>query len=220
MGGMSYNYDYLLSFHIGSSLVKEVKLEFKHNNSDVSDLVQFLELYDKDCKHKFQICETSYAEYYYDNYLAQYVSCDEAITMSIPEKEVYLKNVYDIKYKNPFFRHLHETKQNKKKEKQQIANESVKTYIEQFCVSFQFTKIVEKIQTSQADKVFLLWDCENFHTQRINVTDLAIGCIKKVEKLYFDLETEHFQYDIRVRLNWGNSNGLSNPRWKFSFIQK
>ena len=221
MGGMSYNYDFLLSFYDSDkNIIKEVKLEFKHNNSDVSDLVQFLELYDKDCKHKFEICETSYAEYYYDNYLPQYIACDESITMPPPEKEEYLKNVYDIKYKHPFFSHLHERKENQKKEKQQIANESVKTYIEKFSESFKFDKIVEKIKASQTDKVFLLWDCENFHIQRVDVQNLAVKGIKKVEKLFFDLETDKFQYDIRVRLNWGNSNGLANPRWKFSFISK
>lgn len=221
MGGMSYNYDFLLSYYdTENKIIKEVKLEFKHNNVDVCGLVQFLELYDKDCKHKFEICETSYAEYYYENYLSQYTACDETITMELPEREEYLKNVYDIKYKHPFFSHLHERKTNQKKEKQQVANESVKAYIQQFSESFQFSKIVEKIKASQTDKVFLLWDCENFHIQRLDVQNLLVKKIKKVENLYFDLETENFQYDIRVRLNWGNSNGLANPRWKFSFINK
>ena len=49
-------------------IIKSVKLEFKHNNSNVLKLVQFIELYDSDCKKKYNLCNISYAEYYYDNY--------------------------------------------------------------------------------------------------------------------------------------------------------
>ena len=36
--------------------------------------------------------------------------------------------------------------------------------------------------------------------------------------LYFDVYVTNFEYNIRIRLNWGNNNGLANPRWKFTFI--
>lgn len=224
MGGMTYNYDFLVSFYSGierKSIIKQVKLEFKHNNTNVSDLVQFLELYDKDCKSKFDICGVSYAEFYYDNYLGAYLACDRALeNCPLPDRDTYLKNVYDIKYKHLFFKLLHENKMYNVAEKKRIANESVTRYIQQYLHTFQFEKIVQKIKESQTSKVFLLWDCENFHIQTLDVDDLNITNIKKVDKLYFDLETSNFQYNIRVRLNWGNSNGLSNPRWKFSFISK
>jgi hypothetical protein len=221
MGGMTYNYDFLLSYYdTTETIIKEVKLEFKHNNSDVSELVQFLELYDKDCKTKFNICHVSYAEYYYDNYLKNYMNCDENLIIPIPDRDEYLKNVYDIKYKHPFFQHLQENKTNQKKEKQQVANDSVKSYIQNFVTNFKFDKIVDKIKESQTNKVFLLWDCENFHIQSVDTNKLGIKGIKKIDSLYFDLETENFQYDIRIRLNWGNTNGISNPRWKFTFINK
>ena len=85
-GGMSFNYDFLVTF-LGQlsesgttrSLVKEFKLEFKHNNSSVMDLAQFLELYDKDCKSKFEICDVSYAEFFYDRYLDKYLELEEGI---------------------------------------------------------------------------------------------------------------------------------------------
>ena len=221
MGGMSYNYDFKFSFlGLDGIVIKEIKVEFKHNNKDVVSLVQFLELYDKDCKDKYKICETSYAEFYYDNYLDKYLACDNKITETKPEKAIYLKNVYDIKYKHKFFNHLHKNKTNKIKEKKDIANESVKQFIETFQSSFQFKKITEKIIESQKNKVFLLWDCENFHIQRLDIENINISKIIKISELYFDVEVENFDYDIRVRLNWGNSNGLANPRWKFTFIYK
>jgi len=219
MGGMTYNYDFLISFLDEScAILQSTKLEFKHNNSEVSNLVQFLELYDKDCKAKFDICEVSYAEFYYDNYLDSYLALDQVEEK--PAKEIYLKNVFDIKYKHPFFRRLYDNKNNKTKEKKTIANESVKKYIEVYNSSFQFDKVCQKIKESQTDKVFLLWDCENFHTQILDVETVTIQKIKRVDDLYFDVETAGFQYDIRVRIRWANNNGLANPAWKFTFIQK
>lgn len=221
MGGMSYNYDFLLSFaDENKNIVKKAKLEFKHNNANVSDLVQFLELYDKDCKYKFELCQVSYAEFYYDNYLDKYLDVDDELIYEKPEKDIYLSKVSDIKYKHKFFQLLHEKKNNKIKEKQEIANESIKKYLELYTSSFNFNKILEKIKESQSEKVFLLWDCENFHIQTLDIENITISGIKKIHDLYFDISVENFIYDIRVRLNWGNNNGLANPRWKFSFIQK
>ena len=222
MGGMTYNYDFLLSFIKNEAVIQTIKLEFKHNNTDVSNLVQFLELYDKDCKNKYEICsEISYAEFYYDNYLDSYLDSDDNLKECIkPSKEEYLKNVYDIKYKHPFFKMLHNNKENKIKEKKQTANQSVKQYLEMYSSSFKFDKISEKIRESQKDKVFLLWDCENFHTQTLDVENIVISEIIKKDDLYFDVNVDNFMYNIRIRLNWGNSNGLCNPRWKFSFIHK
>jgi hypothetical protein len=222
LGGMSFNYDFLLSFmDEGKTILKEVKLEFKHNNSDVQDLVQFLELYDKDVKTKYELCDISYAEFYYDNYLDKYLATDPDLAMiEKPPKEEYLKNVYDIKYKHPFFKTLYERKNTETNFKKEIANESVKKYLEIYSSTFRFEKIVEKIQESQHDKVFLMWDCENFHTQTLDIENITISGIKKIHNLYFDVNVNNFEYNIRVRLNWGNNNGLANPRWKFTFIHK
>ena len=103
-GGMKYNYDFLVTF-LGQlnektntrSLVKEVKLEFKHNNSSVLGLAQFLELYDEDCVSKLEICDVSYAEFFYDRYLDKYLELEENISEPTPSREIYLKNVSNIK---------------------------------------------------------------------------------------------------------------------------
>ena len=219
-GGMAHNHDFMFKFVHNDVVVSDQMIEFKHNNANVSDLIQFLELYDKDCKGKYSMCEVSYSEYYYDNYLDNYINCDVEITEPKPEREVYLKNVCDIKYKHPFFKNLHEKKNNMKNMKKVIADESRKKYIDTYISTFKFDKLTEKIRESQKDKVFLLWDCENFHTQILDVEKIKITSFKNVNDLYFDLVVENFEYDIRVRLNWGNTVGLANPRWKFTFINK
>lgn len=222
MGGMSYNYDFLLSFLDENKIaIKTVKLEFKHNNSNVANLVQFMELYDKDCKNKFDLCkEKSYAEFYYDNYLDEYLNTDDELICVKPEKEEYLKHVADIKYSHPFFDLLYKKKNNQIKRKKEIANKSVKEYLNLYSSTFNFDKVTQKIRESQTDKVFLLWDCENFHIQTLDVENISISGIKKMDDLSFDVNVANFDYDICVRLRWANNNGLANPSWKFSFIPK
>jgi hypothetical protein len=222
MGGMTYNYDFLLSFlDEKKKTIKTLKLEFKHNNSDVSKLVQFMELYDKDCKEKFGLCpEMSYAEFYYDNYLDKYLDTDDELICEKPEKHEYLKHVSDVNYKHKFFKLLYTKKNNQIKKKKEIANESVREYLKLYASKFNFDKILEKIKESQTEKVFLLWDCENFHTQILDVENISIAGIKKMDDLSFVLDVNNFEYDICVRLRWANNNGLANPSWKFSFISK
>lgn len=220
-GGMKYNYDFVVKYcDINNIVVHSVNLEFKNNNSNIKDLVQFLELYDKDCKDKFGLFGYSYSEYYYDNFLDSYLNIDNISCILKPSKEVYLKNIRDIKYKHPFFNYLYTNKNINKKEKDNLVEESRKQFIQTYSHTFNFEKITQKIIESQRDKVFLLWDKNNFITQRINVETIRISGISSVNPLYFDVSVDNFIYDIRIRLNWGNNNGIANPRWKFSFIYK
>jgi hypothetical protein len=222
MGGMTYNYDFLVSFIDEiKKIVKDLKLEFKHNNKDVTKLVQFLEIFDKDCKEKFELCtQMSYAEFYYDNYLDKYLDADDELICEKPEKQEYLKYVSDIKYKHNFFKLLYSKKNNEVKKKKEIANESVREYLKLYSSTFNFNKITEKIKESQTGKVFLLWDCENFHTQILDIENISISGIKKIDDLSFTVNVLGFEYDICIRLRWANNNGLANPSWKFSFISK
>lgn len=223
-GGMTFNYDFVVQYcDVKNQVVHSVNLEFKNNASSIKELVQFLELYDKDCKTKFELFDYSYSEFYYDHYLDAYLALEEEIEeIEKPTKETYLKHIHDIKYKYPFFNKIYTNKKNKKKEKDKLVEESRKKFIETYATTFNFEKIKNKIVESQSDKIFLLWDKSNFLIQTVNVKDIQISGIKpnSIHDLYFDVTVENFIYDIRIRLNWGNNNGIANPRWKFTFINK
>jgi hypothetical protein len=221
LGGRTKNYDFMISFmDENNNIIKNVKTEFKHNNSNVSKLPQFLEITAKEFKYKYEVSEIPYDEFYYDNYLDSYLKIDDELTLPKPSKEYYLKNVYIYESPHEFFKLLYNKKNNKLKEKRKIVNESEKVYLEVYLHTFKFDKIIEKIKESQMNKMFLLWDCNNFHTEELDIKDMKITGIKKISDLDFDLGTENFKYDINIRLNWGNNNGITNPRWKFGFIQK
>jgi hypothetical protein len=223
-GGMTFNYDFVVQYYNhNNQVVHSVNLEFKNNASSIKELIQFLELYDKDCKTKFELFDYSYSEFYYDHYLDSYLALEETEEkIEKPSKEIYLKHIHDIKYKHPFFNKIYTNKKNKKKEKDKLVEESRKQFIETYATTFNFEKIKNKIVESQSDKIFLLWDRNNFLIQTIDVKNIHISGIKPngIHDLYFDVTVENFIHDIRIRLNWGNNNGIANPRWKFTFINK
>jgi hypothetical protein len=222
LGGMTFNYDFLIEFKDSNNqTIQDFKVEFKNNNSNVKDLAQFLELYDKDCKTKFQLFDYSYSEFYYDNFLDSYLAIDGAAILK-PDKETYLKHVYDIKYKHPFFRHLYENKTNNKKIKDTLVELSRTQFLNTYASQFKFDKITEKIRLSQTNKIFLLWDKNEFHLQTLDIANINISGIieNTIKKSRFDIQVDNFMYNIRVTLNWGNNNGVANPRWKLKFIDK
>jgi len=224
MAGMTNNYDFISRYWEPSGvLLKEVKLEFKHNHNSIKNLCQFLELYDGACKTKYGMMETSYSEFYYDKYLEKYLGTDpELMLLNKPSKEEYLRNVADIKYTNPFFRSLYQRKMSIQNTKTQIVKHSMKEYLLSHAPRFNFDKIKEKIVESQSDKHFLMWDGKDFHLESpVGLDTSTINMsLKSIDGMCFVVDVKHFCYDIKVRLNWGNNNGIANPRWKFSFEQK
>jgi hypothetical protein len=222
MGGMSYNYDFIVYYMNNDAIIKEIKIEFKHNNSNIVKLVQFIELFDKDCFQKYNLCpDISYSEFYYDLYLDTYLKTDEILsTIEKPTKADYLKNIHDIKYKHPFFKLLYERKNNNIKEKKDVANESVKDYLHLCSNTFNFEKLTEKLKESQENKVFLLWDCKHFNVDTVETSNMVLTGIKEMKKNSFIINVNNFKYDIGVRIRWANNNGLANPTWKFSYVSK
>jgi len=215
--GMSHNYDFELTFYNNDLFTKMVQLEFKHNNHTVVDLPQFLELTDKACHSSYHLAPVSYAEFYYTNFLDEYLSCMES-PVEKPDKETYLKHVTDIKYKHPFFKMLKETSGLNKKTKTAVVSKSMRAYMETFSSEFKYEEISQKIRASQKDKVYLFWDKSSLHTEKVDTSAANISHILEIKKGEFIVNVENFVYNIKIRLNWGNTNGVANPRWKFSYV--
>jgi hypothetical protein len=227
-GGMKFNYDFLVNYYgkcdqeTEPPLLKAIKLEFKHNNSSLDKLPQFLEIYDKDFVESYSVSNNLYSDYYYEHYLDKYICLNDHSTQSKPSKSDYLKYIHDIKYSHPFFGELHSNKSVNLKLKRELANQSMKKYLEENSKSFDFSKITEKIKKSQRDKHYIMWNGNNFNTMTTNTENINISRIinSSPNKAYIDVEVDNFEYNLRIRLNWGNNLGLCNPRWKFTFINK
>jgi hypothetical protein len=115
---------------------------------------------------------------------------------------------------------MYDTRDLKTKEKRKLAADSISAYLQQYSSMFSYEKILAKIKESQIGKAFMLWDCENFHIQELEVGNIQVLGIKSVKDSYFDLNVVNLEYDVRVRVNWGNNACVANPRWKFTFIKK
>ena len=207
-GGMKHNYDIQIT---GKEIVK---IEFKSNNDKVNKLPQFLELYDKNVMETYHMVTMSYSEFYYTNYLDEYLK-EDAFSVAKPSLAEYIECVKN--YNHPFIKELYDKKENNNKKKRTIVNRSMKDYITTYGPSFSFEKIEEKIRESQKGKVYLFWNGD-FHIQELDVSKIKIVGIIKFKNLCLDVQVDGFDYNLCIRLNWGNNNGVSNPRWKFTWI--
>lgn len=210
-GGMSYNYD----FQVVSG--KTYKIEFKFNNKSVDKLAQVLELYDRDMGDKYGMVSVSYAEFYYMNYLDEYLK-QGAFTVVKPPLAEYLRCVMDIKYTHPFIRQLYDVKDVKRKEKLAIVSKSVKDYLTTYGPQFVFDGLEKKIRESQEDKTYLFWNGKDFIIQEVASNNLKFGKVIEIKNKNLLIQVDHFQYNISIRQNWGNNNGIANPRWKISYV--
>jgi hypothetical protein len=210
-GGMSYNYD----FQVVSG--KTYKIEFKFNNTTVNKLAQVLELYDRDMVDKYGMVPVSYAEFYYTNYLDEYLKLG-SFAVEKPPLEEYLRCVMDIKYKHPFIRQLYEAKDVNRKEKLALVSKSVKDYLTVYGPQFVFDGLEKKIRESQDDKTYLFWNGKDFVIQEVATADLKFGKVIATKNKNLVIQVDGFKYNISIRQNWGNNNGIANPRWKISYV--
>lgn len=222
-GGMNCNHDFEISTqHLE---IKNILIEFKHNATTVKKLPQILELYDRDlCGNKYRMTSYSYSEFYYDNYLSRYLNFDKMSDniIEVPEKDVYLKHISDTKYRHPFFHYLYVNRDSHKVLKHRLVEQSKKEYLETYSSTFRFEGIEEKLRQSQGEKVYLMWDKTNFRIEQSEMSNIRITGIKDKSLTHscFDIDVENASYNLRVRLNWGNNNGIANPRWKIGYVCK
>ena len=234
-GGCTNNHD----FNVTIDGLNNYKFELKCGSRAESILTipQFIELTDEACKEKYNMFEYSYREYYYDNYLNKYLELDNNLSsLQKPSKEVYLKKVKDNRYTHEFFDKLKQYSTNNETQKKLLVGESISEYIKLYHHTFNFEKLAKKIRESQKDKIYLFWNLHRgkLMCQKVNVDKLTIKHIitESIDDKYFDvlvdncIDEANFKnnmtnnnYNIRIRLNWGNTNGVANPRWKISYIE-
>ena len=126
MGGRSRHYDIDLRCYVENTLEKSIKIEFKNGGFKLTDLPQILSL-----RARFPIIDESYDKFYYENYLDQYILCDEEITEIKPSLETYLQKITSVNYDiHPFFEQLRKYENNHKNTKNEIVNKSITDYLQ------------------------------------------------------------------------------------------
>ena len=216
MAGRSYNYDFNLTFYTTDKRVHAQKhLEFKHNCKSIYKLPQFLSL-----NINSDILSVSYAEFYYDKYLEQYIALDTGITVEKPSKEMYLKNITGVNYNvDPFFQCLYEREVNFKKEKSAIVDNSIRDFLETYGSFINLRTLSDKFISTQENKIYLLWDCNEFHTHELSNADLFVNTFVGIVNSN-TIVVESDKYKFKLLLRWRNHKGILNPAWQISILEK
>ena len=215
MAGRNYNYDFNVTFFDPNyDIIKEEKLEFKHNSSDIFKLPQFLSL-----NINTDILKTSYSEFYYNNYLDKYLSIvnrDLEVKMVKPPLEIYLKYVTSVNYSiHPLFEYLKSCEELFKKEKFEVVDESIKEFLNLYGSEIDLEKLTKKFQSTQESKMYLLWDCSDFHLSNIKKEDLVIHHFIGISNNN-TIEVTSNKYKFKLLLRWRNHKGILNPAWQIS----
>lgn len=231
-GGITNNHDYTLyCYDSNNTLLQSLPIEFKHNATSIDKLPQFLELTDKSIydDNKYNMTPYSYAEFYYDLYLPKYIDIinrhrtpEKQSLLYIPDKSHYLKHVQNFKTTDEFFLTLKQLSKLQTSDKKDIVAQSYHEYLQQYAHTFSFEQLTDKLRSSQKDKIYIMWDYDKFNVEQMNMDNIILSRIlpDSIHGAYFTIETHDFQFNLRVRINWGNTNGILNPRWKFTLVHK
>lgn len=203
-GGRKYNYDYLIKFYKNDNVCKTIKIEFKYNCSSIERLPQFLSMSSKN------YTEIKYADYFYKNFLPKIC---ELYNLKIPERKQYLRYVYQASYKKDiFFETLKNYEKKYKKEKDEIVNKSIKSFLENYG-SFNFDKLNDKL-LEQKDKLYLLWKDNKFYLDKIKNNELRVISVDKIKNNNTIVMNTESTTKICLLLRWKNHKGILNPAWQ------
>jgi hypothetical protein len=223
MAGRKYNYDFSVVPEDGATM----KVEFKSGAGlkDLSDLPQILSL-----SGNFDIWRPQgeegvplYAEHFYKNWLPIYMDADggdEGLRDALPELDKYMKLVHQSNYdRHPFFRRLYDREEINKKEKSDIVDQSISSYLLLAAGELDLTKITAKLVESQSGKRFVMWDsrAHKFSTRQLVEDDLRLTELVEVTKNSIVVAAASGQR-YKMLLRWKNHKGILLPAWQISFL--
>ena len=210
--GRKYNYDADVTYHNEGTVVATRKIEFKYGAANICELPQILSL-----QAKMNLFENTYDVFYYKHYIDKYLACDsELSTVEKPSLDVYLKHVTRTTYSTtPFFEKLKERELSFETEKDAVVNQSIADYLATYAHTINLSFFSDKLQTTQRDKIYLLWSKGTFHYDTISdaeMTGIAFQSIRKGNVLV--LQAGQASYELLLR--WRNHKGILNPAWQIS----
>ena len=223
-------YNFVITYFNNERFVSKVIVDF--NFERVRKLLRpysiWKDFHDRDYIEKFNMTSYSYAEYFYDHWLDNYLQLDINIVEEKPMKEVYIQNadkkmyLSDTTIDHPFFKNIYDQRIRFQHEKGLLTIQSIKSYLEIYASQFNFNTIKDKLIDLQTNKILLLWDYStfNFDIQHINFNNIELHVIENsIKDSSFTIEVTNFMYNINVRLH-DSFLGIGNPIWSFYLINK
>lgn len=208
--GRGNTYDFLLKFANGTTK----KIEFKGMGSSIADQPQFLSLPDTTNR----VLGVSYAEFFYDTYLDQVLSCYPECVPK-PSKEDYIRLVKNVNYDcHPMLKHLYAGEKNA--DKDALVDKSIHDYLVLYAKQVNFGLLQAKLKDTQTGKVFLMWNGTNFYTQTFSDEMFVLPNEYSLKtgrnKLFHTLVIGNFN----LLLRWRNHKGVLNPCWQIKLMDR
>lgn len=213
MGGRKYNYDIDLSVKTNANTNANTnthKLEFKYGGTKITELPQFLSL-----QAKVPLFPVTFPQFYYENYIDQYLATDTGITEPKPELAQYLEMVTKVNYDvSPFFTQLKERENVNKAQKDKIVNDGITDYLNTYGSKIDATAFTEKVRETQRDKVYMLWSDGKFNVDQLNTENLNFEFYQIRNGNLLEVKSDNLICSMLLR--WRNHKGILNPAWQIS----
>lgn len=214
--GRKHNYDFSLIINDNHPF----NIEFKFNAQNISETPQFVSP-----MKPSQYLESSYEEYYYDNYL---ILLAKEFNFLLPERNEYLHKIHStspkcmIEFQKKYYNGCTQSSKytgikediefyNRAKE---LSEESIKTFITNN--ELKIDDLTEYLLKSQNNKTYMLYKNNKLHLEFINSDDYEIISYKKEPQLQRYLATTKTGIELKILLRWKNGNGIAYPAFQIS----
>ena len=199
-------------FYDNETRIAEHNIEFKNGCTSIDSLPQFLS---QPAKHEFMPCE-KYTEFFYDNYLDEYLSKDTGIIAQKPAKEEYSSMVYTTNYdRHPMFAQMYARDATNKQEKNAVVNASIKAYLEKYGTTINLESLSSLFKSTQPNKQYALWSNGKFYYDTIAETDMSNLQFRSI-KNFHTIVVRSSSCEFHLLLRWRNHKGVLMPAWQIS----
>ena len=215
--GRNHTYDFRVRYSDKDNQTYEKNVEFKHNVKTISDMPQFLSLPVKSSLEMMR--GQSYSTFYYGGgYLDEYMRkiCQD-VRIEKPQEDVYQKHIQSVKTNvHAFFDTLKQECENKELEKAEIVDRSIREFLEKYGKHIDLEWLTKKFKDSQMDKIFVMWDCSEFHVESFGEDDLTLIPDQEPAVTKNSIVVQSKTKAFHLLLRWRNRKGILNPAWQIS----
>lgn len=221
-GGRGYNFDFQVFYYKENQIIYTIdKVEFKNGVK----LPQHLSLQLNSEYGVFTKKSGLYDEIFYEYYLPQIIDLYKNKNVAfptVPKIEEYKQLVKHTKETvHEIFKIMKKNEAKVKMEKSKLVDASIHKYLNLVTsATIDFDLIQRKINLTQGNKIYILWDGKDFIIDNIKNNEMILN--KKFELKYghnklantLVLHTFDKNKSWECLLRWRNRKGILNPAWQ------
>jgi hypothetical protein len=214
--GRGNHYDFKLIIN----KVEEFMIEFKFNASRVDETPQFVSP-----MKPSQYLDSSYEEYYYDNY---FITLSNRFNLSIPTKEEYLKEIHSPKptcvktHQEKYYKGCRASSKYSGNEdditfyenSKKMSNESISSFI--IKNGLKEEKLSEYLIETQKNKYYMLYKNGKLNLETIKLDNYIITEVVKQPIYNRYIANTKSGRSLKILLRWKNGNGIAFPSFQIS----